>query len=187
LRGEEETIQVLKRLLDSEEQSEHLTKIPADTYTRIATYVGKLRKSGDANGDDLLSRLTKKQLSLLEGMGRQLLDRRMEKASRGPDLRDLLPEEKFVCEFYTEYERMRDRFVKALMNGQQSTFTILQKNQMGKRVTVRFQRPLGEVIGFDLTKYGPFKVHDVAEIPAANAEVLVSNGDAVMVYTRDSI
>jgi DNA replication factor GINS len=187
LRVEEETIQVLKQLLDTEEQSEHLTKLPADTYTKIAAYVQKLRKSGDPTADDPLSRLTRKQLSLLEGMGRQLLNRRISKAVISQDVRELLPEEKFVCEFYMEFERMRGRFVKAIINGQQSMFTTLQKNQMRKKVTVRFQKPLEEVVGFDLNRYGPFQVHDVAEIPAANAEVLISNGEATIVYTKDSI
>ena len=54
MRVEEETIQVLKQLLDTEEQSEHLTKLPADTYTKIAAYVQKLRKSGDPTADDPL-------------------------------------------------------------------------------------------------------------------------------------
>jgi DNA replication initiation complex subunit (GINS family) len=187
MRVEEQTIQVLKQLLDTEEQSEHLSKLPSDTYTRIATYVQKLRKSGDMTGDDPLSRLTRKQLSLLEGMGRQLLNHRIAKAVSRQDIKDLLPEEKFVCEFYMEFERMRGRFVKAMVNGQQSMFTTLQKNQIQKKVTVRFQKPMGEVIGFDLNRYGPFQVHDVAEIPAANAEVLISNGEATIVYTKDSI
>ena len=187
MRAEEQTIQVLKQLLDAEEQSEHPTKLPADTYSRIATYVQKLRRSSDIAADDPLSRLTRKQLWLLEGMGRQLLDRRITKALGRHDLRELLPEEKFVCEFYMEFERMRGRFVKALVNGQQSVFTILQKDQMRKMVTVRFQKPLEEVVGFDLNRYGPFRVHDVAEIPAANAEVMISNGDATIVHTKDSI
>jgi DNA replication initiation complex subunit (GINS family) len=66
-------------------------------------------------------------------------------------------------------------------------FTLMQKNQMEKMVTVSFLRPLGEIIGFDLNKYGPFKAHDVAELPAANAEVLISNGDARRVYPGDSL
>jgi DNA replication factor GINS len=184
---EDETIEVLKQLLDAEEQSEQLTKLPTDTYTRIATYVQKLRKGSDTAADDPLSRLTRKQLSLLEGMGGQLLNHRIAKAVRRQDTRDLLPEEKFVCEFYMEFERMRGRFVKAMANGQQSTFTVLQKEQMRKKLTVRFLRPLGEVVGFDLNRYGPFRVHDVAEIPAANAEVLISNGEAAIVYTKDSV
>ena len=54
------SIQVLKQLLEAEEQSENLTRLPADNYTRIATYVQKLRKSGDITADDPLSRLTTK-------------------------------------------------------------------------------------------------------------------------------
>jgi len=183
----EESIESLKQLLDEEEQSEQLTKLPEDTYTRLAAYVQKLRKSGDARSDDPLSRLTRKQLWILEGMGAQLLRHRISKAVKNGDMRDLLPEEKFVCEFQVEFQRMLNRFVKALANGQQSTFTSLQKNQMQKKVTVRFQRPLAEVVGFDLNRYGPFKTHDVAEIPAANAEILVYNGDARIVYTKDTI
>ena len=186
MRLEDETIQILKLLVDAEEQSEHLTKLPADTYTKVAAYVQKLRKSGDATADDPLNRLTRKQLSLLEGMGRQLLNRRIAKAVGSGDVRDLLPEEKFVCERYLEFERMRNGFVKALANGQQSVFAGLQKNQMRKNVTVRFQKPLEAIVGFDLNRYGPFRVHDVAEMPAANAEVLISNGDATIVYTKDS-
>ena len=183
----DETIEFLKQLLDAEEQSEDLTKLPPDTYTRVATYVQKLRKGGDATADDPLSRLTRKQLSLLEGMGEQLLDRRISKAVRKHDMRDLLPEEKFVCDFYMEFERMRTRFTEALGNGQQSTFTTLQKNQMQKKVTVRFTKPLEQIVGFDLNRYGPFQVHDVAVIPAANAEALVSNGVAMVVHTSDSV
>ena len=183
----DEIIEVLKQLLDAEEQSDALTKIPDDTYTRIATYVQKLRKSGDTTADDPLSRLTRKQLSLLEGMGGQLLDQRISKAVSTGDPRELLPEEKFVCEFYMEFGRMRDRFVKALANGQQSMFTNFQKSQMQKKVTVRFLKPLEAIVGFDLNKYGPFQVHDVAEIPAANAEALVSGGVAAVVYTSDSV
>ncbi len=187
MKVEDETIEVLKQLLDAEEQSAQITKLPTDTYTRIATYVQKLRKGSDTAADDPLSRLTRKQLSLLEGMGGQLLNHRIAKAASRHDVRDLLPEEKFVCEFYMEFERMRGRFVKAMANGQQSMFTVLQKEQMRKKVTVRFLRPLGEVVGFDLNRYGPFRVHDVAEIPAANAEVLISNGEAAIVYTKDSV
>jgi DNA replication initiation complex subunit (GINS family) len=52
LKVEDETIEVLKQLLDAEEQSEQLTKLPTDTYTRIATYVQKLRKGSDTAADD---------------------------------------------------------------------------------------------------------------------------------------
>ena len=69
-----ETIQTLRQLLDAEEQSEDLTKLPRDVYQKTATYIQKLRKTTDNNPSDPSSRLARKQLWLLEGMGRQLLD-----------------------------------------------------------------------------------------------------------------
>jgi DNA replication factor GINS len=180
-----ETIDSLKQLLDSEEQSDELTRLPANTYQKTASYIQKLRKSADLGSGDPGSRLARKQLWLIEGMGRQLLDKRLSKVSLTGNSRLLLPEEKFVYELRSEFERLRTRFTDALTNGQPSVFATLQKEQMQKTVLVSFQRPMGEIIGFDLNKYGPFKVHDVARLPAVNAEVLVLNGDATRVYSSE--
>jgi DNA replication factor GINS len=177
----------LRQLLDLEEQSEGLTKVPQDVYQRISMYIQKLKKSSDVNGNDPSGRLVKRELWLLEGMGKQLLNKRLAKAAVTGDTKQLLPEEKYVYELYSEFDRVRQKFAGAIINGQPSVFSLLQKNQMEKMVTVSFQRPLGEIVGFDLNRYGPFKVHDVAQLPAANAEVLVYNGDAKRVYPNDSL
>ena len=182
-----ETIETLKQVLDSEEQSEGLTKLPRDFYPRVATYIQKLRKSADASADDPSGRLAKKELWIIEGMGRQLLNMRLTKAIDRGETKELLPEERYVYQLHVEFGRVRDKFANALANGQPSVFTLLQKAQMEKMVTVSFQKPLGEIIGFDLNRYGPFKAHDVARLPAANADALVSSGDARIVYTNDSI
>jgi DNA replication factor GINS len=181
-----ETIQTLRQLLYAEEQSDELTKLPGNVYHRTATYVQKLRKTIDTNPNDPSSRLAKKQLWLLEGMGRELLDVRLAKVIRTGSAKLLLPEEKYVCEFSMEFERMRRKFADAMKDGQPSVFALMQKSQNEKTVTVSFLKPLGEIVGFDLNRYGPFKVHDVAQLPAANAEVLVSNGDARRVYPSES-
>jgi len=179
-------IETLEQLLESEERSERLTKLPSDTYQRIAVYTQKLRKSISADEEDAISRITRKQLRLIEGMATQLLSRRLAKGIEKHDARDLLPEEKYLYESYAESKLMHDKFVGALINGQPSFFAILQKQQMQKMVTVRFMKPLGEVMGFDLNRYGPFKVHDIAQIPTGNAEALIANGDAAEVYLKDS-
>ena len=179
-------IETLEQLLEAEERSERLTKLPVDIYPRIAVYAQKLRKGAGTDDQDPISRIARKQLRLIEGMARQLLSRRLAKGIDKHDTRDLLPEEKFLCESYAKYKLTHDKFVSAMINGQPSFFAILQKQQMQKMVTVRFMKPLGEVMGFDLNRYGPFKVHDLAQIPSGNAEALMSNGDAVEVYTKDS-
>lgn len=182
-----ETLQALKQALDSEEQSEELTKLPADIYQNTALYIQCLKKVADAASGDPASRLAKKQLWLIEGMGKQLLDKRLDKAISTRNPRSLLPEEKYVYELSSEFERVRTRFADAMTNGQPSLFTLLQKSQMEKMVLVSFQRPMGEIVGFDLNRYGPFKVHDVAQLPAINAEVLMLNGDAKRVYPSEGI
>lgn len=179
-------IATLEQLLESEERSERLTKLPPDIYPRIAVYTQKLRKGASSEDDDVLSRITRKQIQLIEGMSKQLIDRRLSKCVDKHDTKDLLPEERYLYESYTKARLAQDKFLSALVNGQPSLFAILQKQQMQKMVTVRFIKPLGEVMGLDLNRYGPFKAHDLAQIPAGNADALISNGDAVRVYTRDS-
>lgn len=181
-----ETIQTLKQLLDSEEQSEELTRLPRDTYRSTAAYVQKLRKSVDVGSTDPSSKLAKKQLWLIEGMGRQLFSSRLVKVTNTGDSKLLLPEEKYVYELHLEFERTCREFIHAIANGHTSVYALLERNQMRKMVTVSFQRPLGEIVGFDLNRYGPFKAHDVAQLPAANAEALISNGDVRMVYASDT-
>src|SRR5208282_3766794 len=101
---DENTIEMLRQLLAAEEASEDLTKLPSNVYSMIAVYVQKLRKAADPTSDDPVSRLTRKQLSLLEGMARQLLSRRLAKALGGRDVKELLPEERYLCGSYTEFE-----------------------------------------------------------------------------------
>jgi hypothetical protein len=46
---------------------------------------------------------------------------------------------------------------------------------------------VNELVGFDMRRYGPFEVDDVASIPAASADVLIAGGDAVEIVTRDNV
>src|SRR5579863_3267202 len=117
-----ETIETLKQILDSEEQSEGLTKLSRDFYTRVATYVQKLRKSADASSDDPSGRVARKELWIIEGMARQLLNRRLSKAIDRGENKELLPEERYVYQLHAEFGRMRDKFANALANGQPSVF-----------------------------------------------------------------
>lgn len=33
-------------------------------------------------------------------------------------------------------------------------------------------------------RYGPFKANDLESVPAANADILVANGEALVIYAR---
>lgn len=178
-------IETLEQLLETEERSEGLNRLPSDTYLKIATYTQKLRKNLIADDGDATSRIARKQLQLIEGMASQLLKRRLEKGDERQSIKDLLPEEKYLRESIAASRLVQERFLGALVNGQPSFFAILQKHQLRKMVTIRFAKPIGEVMGFDMNKYGPFKIHDIARIPSSNADALVASGDAIEVHTSD--
>ena len=180
----ESMIETLRQLVEAEEQSEGLTRLSNDIYSDVSLYIQKLRKSVDIDAEDPLSRLTKRQLSLMIGITDRLLSRRLSKAMEENSTRDLLPEERHVFELHAEFERAKSEFLGAIASGRPSIFSTIRKAQMEKMVMVRFLKPLGEVVGFDLHHYGPFKAHDVARIPTGNAEVMISNGDAVLIRTE---
>lgn len=185
-KSEESTLELLKRYLDVETSTDRIGKLPDDLYSRLAAYCQNLRRTTSANGDDLSSRLIKKQITLLEAMVNQLLKTRMEKVISGAATSDLLPEEKHVSSLYIEFRKRQQRFIGAIVNGQPSFFAMAHRNEMSKQVTVRFSKSIGEVIGFDLKRYGPFKVHDIALVPSANADVFVANGEAILVSERET-
>jgi DNA replication initiation complex subunit (GINS family) len=185
-KSEESTLELLKRYLDSETTSDRIGKLPNDLYSKLAAYCQSLRRTTSANGDDLSSRLIKKQITLIEGMINQLLQARMDKVISGAATDDLLPEEKHVSSLYLEFRKRQQRFIGAIVNGQPSFFAMAHRNEMSRQVTVRFSKSIGEVIGFDLKRYGPFKTHDIALVPSANADVFVANGEAVLVSEREA-
>ena len=97
----------------------------------------------------------------------------------------LLPVERYVCFNGEVFGRRLDAFVEAVCSGQSSFLELAQREEVARSITVRFLKPVPEIIGLDLRRYGPFEVNDLASVPVANADILVANGEAVMVYARD--
>ena len=190
------TIERLRQTLESEEASEALTPLPAETYVKLAAYAQKLRATSGSSNDDAPGRLAKKQLWLMEGMTRSLLHLRLAKAAKeeaetGQDdqpprpLRNLLPEERYVNDVLQQLEKKEERFVKAVVDGQPSFFTLVQRRETQRMITVRISKRVGEIIGADLKRYGPFEINDVARLPVGNAQVMVASKQAVPISSDD--
>ncbi len=176
----------MRRQLEGEERSEKLQQLPNDTYSIVATYTQNLKRVANSNNSEITTRLVQRQLELIDGMVRHLLSIRIRKATSQGIAQSLLPEERFVCSATTEFRRRNEEFVNAVVNGRPSFVASANQSELGRRITVRFLKPVEEIIGFDLKRYGPFKTQDLAVIPSANADVLVANGEAVVVHPRDS-
>jgi len=187
------TVEKLKQLLELEEASDTLTTLPSDTYVKLATYAQKLNSAAASSGDDISGRLAKKQLWLMGVMTKRLLQLRMTKAAREagredgqpPSTRNLLPEERYVNESSNRLAKKEERFAKAVVDGQPSFFTIAQRREVQRMTTVRVSKRIGEIMGADLKRYGPFEVNDVARLPLGNAQVMVASKQASFVATDD--
>ena len=186
------TVERLKQLLESEEAAETVTVVPADTYVKLANYAQKLRATTGSNNDDAPGRLAKKQVWLMEVMTRRLLQLRLEKAKKEEEKqqpsrssKNLLPEERYISDALRELEKKEERFVKAVVDGQPSFFTLVQKRETQRMITVRISKRVGEIIGADLKRYGPFEVNDVARLPLGNAQVMVENDQAAPLSSNE--
>ena len=116
---------------------------------------------------------------------------RLEKATKEGEKRpsrsskNLLPEERYISDALRELEKKEERFVKAVIDGQSSFFTLVQRRETQRMIMVRISKRVGEIIGADLKRYGPFEVNDVARLPLGNAQVMVENEQAVPLSSND--
>jgi len=180
----EPTLDSLKKFLDAEEQSEKLLQLPDDFYVSVATYAQLLKRTSSSSGSDLTDKLIARQSELLGSMLRDLVRARMTKASSQQAIAQLLPEERYVCFMERDYSLNLDAFIQAVASGQPSTVEANRKSELARSTTVRFLKHVDELVGLDLRRYGPYEAEDLALIPAANADLLVANGEAVEVNPR---
>lgn len=115
----------------------------------------------------------------------RLVSLRVRKSLSHKCLPQMLPEERYVCSVEEDFQRRLNTLVGAVSSGQSSFIEFAQRREMGRNVTIRFVKSVTEVVGPDLRRYGPFRPNDLASIPAANADILMANDEAVLVHTRD--
>jgi DNA replication factor GINS len=179
------TIDLLKRNLEAEEQSEKLTSIPTDLYASVASYAQLLRRTTSSGASEVANRLIARQSTMLTSMVKSLLQIRARKALTLKAISQLLPEERSVVAIGEDYADRMLAFADAISSGQPSAVDVARKNEMSRSATVRFLKHVDELVGPDLRRYGPFEPEDLASLPASSAEVLVASGEAVQVRTRD--
>ena len=179
------TLEYLKKSLDSELQNAALLQLPRDFYSKISVYSQKLRRSSGSSTSEVANRIIAKQAKMIDSMARQLLVVRAKKATQQRALLQLLPEERYVCSAQRRFQKRFDTFIEAVSAGQPSFIEFAHRSEAERSISVRFTKRVDEVVGLDLRHYGPFEAEDVASLPAANADILITSGDAVEIYTRD--
>jgi DNA replication initiation complex subunit (GINS family) len=183
----EGTLETLQRQLELEEQSEKLSFLDQEAYIAVARYAQGLQRLAGASSSEVTNRLVARQAGLLSRMTSKLLTMRIAKAARLKAVQHLLPEERYVCSKQEQFHRRKDAFLQAISEGHSSFLTTARANELSKSVTVRFLKPIKEIMGYDLKRYGPYQAEDIGVVPSANVDVLVANGEAVVVFSRDSL
>ena len=181
----EPTLDYVKRCLDSEDRAEGLSPLPDDFYARVSAYSQNLRRSSSSSNSEIINHLISRQSEMVGGMVDYLLRRRIEKAAALGLAPRLLPEERFASRSADSLERRIRELVAATTSGRPSFLEHARRQEMTRSTTLRFLKPVPEIIGLDMRRYGPFNPDDLASLPAANAELLVTKGEAVVVQTRD--
>lgn len=181
----ENTLEYLNRHLELEEESEKLLQLPSDFYSRTALYARSLRRTFNPSNSEVTNRLIARQSKMIQEMIKRLATLRAHKALEQDSLSQLLPEERHVCSLEDSFEQRLGEFIDAVSSGQSSFIELAHRSEMNRNVVIRFIKPVSEVIGADLRRHGPFKPNDLASLPAANADILIANDEAVVVHTRD--
>jgi len=180
----EAVLEMVKRALDSEEDSPDLQQLPSDFYLTTTGFARNLKRSSGPGTSDTTIRLAQRQASILEGLVRTLVTLRTQKAGSSGSTARLLPEERYLCVPREEYASRVESFILAVASGRPSAVEYAVRMETNRKTVVRFTKPVSEVIGQDLLRYGPFKPNDLASVPSANADILVANGEAVVVHPR---
>ena len=180
-------LEALRRQLEAESSSPSVLKLHKDFFSNLATYSRKLARSKGSGASDATIHLVEVQQRLIGSMIRELVVLRFRKATLARSTSSLLPEEKFVYVTLAKSQRRLESFIASISIGQSSFIDNAREAEAERIIVMKFSKHLDELIGPDLTHYGPFEPEDVAALPAPVAEILISTGSGSEIVEREEI
>lgn len=168
-----------------ERYSEQLQPLPKNFVSEVSEYL-KEKKQLSLKEDDAFSEMiakTKKQLENAVTLFRELMTRRRKKilnlvliaAETGiskQDFENMLVFEKSLFEGLMKNVEDADKKMNELLRGKK----IQKKNEM-----IMFKNSIGEFLGVDGEKIGPFEKGQIANVPGEIAKILIEDGKAELV------
>ena len=167
-----------------ETENDDLLEINPNFYRNLADFIGNLRKQ---EFDGVENKIKDTMIEMVTELTSLLIKIRLDKISKSPDLEisSLLDEEKFILDSQEDQKERTEMILSATINGKSKFLESLSQNHKTKRIAVRFLQEVGEIVGSDLEKYGPFKIEDIATIPYENAQALIAKNAATKVRLED--
>lgn len=164
-----------------ERYSDQLQSLSKNFISDVAEYLKEkkeLAAKEDNDFSDMIAK-TKKQLENATTLFRELMTRRRKKildlvliaAETGiskQDFENMFPFEKTLFEDLMKTMEISEKKMAELLNG--------KKQEKGKNELVTFKFDVGEFLGLNGEKIGPFEKGQIANIPKEVAKILVEDG-----------
>ena len=175
---------LLYSILLRETENDSVQEVDSELYISISNFVGKLKSEGY---DGVEAKVKDSLVNMITELTSLLLKIRLAKATKSSkiDYQNLLDEEKFILDSDEEKHERMDIILTSTLNGKAKFLDSVATKHKTKSTVVRFLKEADQMIGADLSKYGPFKVEDVATIPFENAQALISKNIATKIRWED--
>jgi DNA replication factor GINS len=170
--------------LQLEIENETVQEIDPHLYSSIGELIGNLKNQGY---DGIESKIKNSLVKIITDMITLLLKIRIEKAIKLKDLdySNLLDEERFILDSEDELRQRKETILAATLSGRLKLLETVANNHKSRSVVIRFLKPIDQIIGSDLQKYGPFEAEEVATLPFENAVALIKKKIALKVNWED--
>jgi DNA replication factor GINS len=159
-----------------------LTKLRSSFYNEISDYVRKLRDEGRMlDKRTVKASLLKKEMLNVKRMTQELIHSRclklINKVANGEKVESgvLTVEEEKIC---GEVSLLHDNFRSLAASILRGHGPRISEKRERRRAVLRFLKDVPAIVGLDMKTYGPFKIEDVASLPAENAKIFVKQGFA---------
>jgi DNA replication factor GINS len=174
----------LYAVLQLEIENDPVQEIDPELYSSIGELISNLKNQGY---DGIESKIKDSLVKIISDMTTLLLKIRIEKAikSKELDYSNLLDEERFILDSEDELRQRKEVILAATLNGRLKLLETVANNHRTRAIVIRFLKPIDQIIGSDLQKYGPFDAEDVATLPFENALALINKKIAVKISWED--
>jgi DNA replication factor GINS len=173
-----------------EKETTEIQALPKDFYAKLAKYIKRMKDESRMLDEKMVrAKLLRRESQNVKKMVKELVHMRYEKALKKTMNGEVIAkevltheEEKLLGEVSPSLESYQT-LLKDIVNGRSPRLSV--KEEKPKTIILRFIQEIPAIIGADMKTYGPFKPEDIASLPIENARILIKQGVAIEVETKE--
>jgi DNA replication factor GINS len=175
---------------EKEKESMEIQELPKNFYAKLADYMKRIKEeSRMLDQKTTKAKLLKHELENVKNMAKELLQLRYKKLREKSLAGETVPKEILTEEeekLHGEILPLAESYQAFLKNVLQGRLSRIKKKEKPEKILVRFVKEIPAIVGSDMKTYGPFKPEDIATLPPENARILINQGAAVKVETKET-